>query len=69
LVHKFFLEQVFSRMTKLEDAHKSKSVTVFEKAYSHEHLEKALRLAAMLDARIDKQMTRLMTLAHSGRLC
>jgi len=67
-VRKYFHEQVFSRMIALETAHKSKAATIIEKAYSPEHLEKALRLEAMLDTRIDKQMGRLASLKQYKRL-
>ena len=67
-VSKILTEQVFPRMTALEEASKSGAATVYAKAYSHEHLEKTLRIEASLDARIDKQMARLVSLKEYKRL-
>jgi hypothetical protein len=69
LVNKMLIEQVWPRMCALEAASKSAgATTVYEKAYSHEHLEKTLRIEAALDARIDKQMGRLVNLKEYKRL-
>lgn len=67
-VSKMLIEQVFPRMTELEAAQNSGAATVYEKAYSSEHLEKTLRIEAALDARIDKQMARLVNLKEYKRL-
>ena len=67
-VSKILTTQVFPRMIALEDVSKSGAATVYEKAYSHEHLEKTLRIEASLDARIDKQMARLVNLKEYKRL-
>jgi hypothetical protein len=69
-VSKILSEQVFPRMTKLEEASKSSggAASVYEKAYSHEHLERTLRVEAALDARIDKQMSRLVSLKEYKRI-
>ena len=63
-------KQVFPRMCELEEASKSSggAPSVYEKAYSHEHLEKTLRIEAALDARIDKQMSRLVNLKEYKRI-
>lgn len=60
--------QVFDRLVKLEEASKTPAATVYEKAYSSEHLEKLLRIEAALDARIDKQLSRLVNLKEYKRL-
>jgi len=67
-VNNILTKQVFPRMIALEEASKSDAATAFEKAYSHEHLEKTLRIEASLDARIDKQMARLVSLKEYKRL-
>jgi ribosomal protein S13 len=67
-VEKILSEQVFPRMIKLEEASKSGVATVYEKAYSHEHLEKTLRIEAALDARLDKQMARFVNLKEYKRI-
>lgn len=67
-VEKILTKQVFPRMTALEDAQKSDAATIYEKAYSHEHLEKVLQLEAKLDARIDKQLARLVSLKEYKRI-
>ena len=68
-VNKMLTDQVWPRMCELEAASKSAgAATVYEKAYSHEHLEKTLRIEAALDARIDKQMGRLVNLKEYKRL-
>jgi hypothetical protein len=62
-VGKMFTQQVFPRLTKLEEASRTDGPrTVYEKAYSHSELEKLSRIDAMLDARIDKQLARLVRL-------
>jgi hypothetical protein len=68
IVNKILTEQVFRRMCKLEEASKSGDVTIYEKAYSHDHLEKTLRLEAALDARTDKLMARLVHLKEYKRI-
>jgi hypothetical protein len=68
VVQKILDEQVFTRMLEVEAASKSGAVSVYEKAYSHEHLEKTLRIEAALDARIDKLMGRLVNLKEYKRL-
>ena len=68
-VDKMLTDQVWPRMCALEVASKSAgAATAYEKAYSHEHLEKTLRIEAALDARIDKQMGRLVSLKEYKRL-
>jgi hypothetical protein len=68
-VEKILNEQVFPRMLELEEASKSPgAASVYEKAYSHEHLEKTLRVEAALDARIDKLMGRLVNLKEYKRI-
>ena len=64
-VSNILTNQVFPRMIALEEAPKS---ATYERAYSHEHLEKTLRIEASLDARIDKQMARLVSLKEYKRL-
>jgi hypothetical protein len=68
LVEQLLRQQVFPRMIKLEEASKSGVASVYEKAYSHEHLEKTLRIEAALDARIDKQMARFVNLKEYKRI-
>jgi hypothetical protein len=67
-VKKILTEQVFPRMIALEEAAKSGAATPYERAYSHDHLEKTLRIEASLDARIDKQMARLVSLKEYKRM-
>ena len=69
-VSKILSEQVFPRMIKLEEASRSSggATSVYEKAYSYEHLEKTLRIEAALDARIDKQMSRFVNLKEYKRI-
>ena len=69
-VEKFFNEQVFERMLAVEEAAKASggNVSVYEKAYSYEHLEKALRLQAALGARLDKELARLVNLKEFKRV-
>jgi hypothetical protein len=70
LALKFQSEQIFPRLFALEEAAMSSSgaTNVYEKAYSHEHLEKTLRIEAALDARIDKQLGRLANLQEYKRI-
>jgi hypothetical protein len=67
-VKEILTKQVFTRMIALEEASTSGAATLYEKAYSPEHLEKTLRIEASLDARIDKQMARLVNLKEYKRL-
>ena len=67
-VNNILMKQVFPRMIALEEAQKSTPAAVYENAYSPEHLEKTLRIEAALDARIDKQVARLVNLKEYKRL-
>jgi hypothetical protein len=68
LVEQLFDQQVFPRMIALELASKSGGASVYEKAYSHEHLEKTSRIESVLDSRIDKQMARFANLKEYKRI-
>jgi hypothetical protein len=63
-----FFDQVFDRMCKLEEAQKSGIASVYQRAYSHDHIEKVLQIEAKLDARIDKQLARLVRLQEYRRM-
>ena len=65
---KILTEQVFPRLCKLEEVDKSQPITVYETAYSADDLDKTMRLEAALDARIDKQLGRLVNLKEFNRL-
>jgi hypothetical protein len=68
-VRKMFMEQVFPRLIKLEEVRRNDGPsTAYEKAYSSAELEKLTRLEAMLDARIDKLIARLVRLQEYKRL-
>jgi hypothetical protein len=60
--------QVFPRMCALEDAYKSAPGSVSQKRPSYEHIERVAQIVAKLDARIDKQLARLIHLQEYKRM-
>lgn len=63
-----FLLMALGSLEKHGKGAKASGPSVYEKAYSHEHLEKTIRIEAALDARIDKQLARLVNLKEYKRL-